>query len=132
MTELSFAAEFADLVADGRKCQTIRLPRKDGRDPKPGDTLYLKAGPYSGKRRNLGVVKCTSIEPIKIEEAGVTLGCRCRPWWSDFTRRFTLADGFEFSRDMWRYFRRNGGLPFEGYLLKWNPNAKPATGEGQQ
>ena len=33
MPALNFQKRFADDVESGRKCQTIRAPRKDGRDP---------------------------------------------------------------------------------------------------
>ncbi len=135
MPQLSFTAEFADLVADGKKCQTIRPPRKDGRDPKPGDTLYLKSGPYSGKRRNLGVVKCTSVNRVTIGPGGI--GFEGPSFIEPLVRTQIGADiaakedGFENFAAMREWFEKNGGLPFEGYLIKWNPAAKPATGDGR-
>ncbi len=44
MPSLNFQARFAPLVESGEKRQTIRAYRKDGRDPKRGDKLYLFTG----------------------------------------------------------------------------------------
>lgn len=44
MPALNFKAQFAPLVESGAKRRTIRAFRKDKRDPKQGDTLYLYTG----------------------------------------------------------------------------------------
>ena len=56
MPALNFKNQFATYVELGfrdpdhprAKRQTIRAKRKDGRDPRQGETLYL----YTGKRRH--------------------------------------------------------------------------------
>ena len=55
MPALNFRAEFADAVERGEKCQTIRAYRKDGRNPKPGDTLHLYTGMRTRACRRLAV-----------------------------------------------------------------------------
>lgn len=126
MPQLSFAAEFADLVADGRKRQTIRKPRK-GRQIKVGDTLHLMSGPYSGKRRRLGVVECESVFRIRITEQSLHVGmdpkcgcCFARAANGRERKGLAQLDGFEDYTSMREWFERNGGLPFEGYLIKWD------------
>ena len=70
MPALNFKAEFAPLVESGEKRQTIRKLRKDGRDPKVGDALYLYTGMRTKKCRKLGIAPCESVQPIEIDEYG--------------------------------------------------------------
>ncbi len=54
MVALNFKARFADDVETRRKRCSIRAPRKDGRDPKPGDSLQLYTGMRTRECRKLG------------------------------------------------------------------------------
>ncbi len=72
--QLGFIELFAGQVERGEKRQSLRDPRADGRDPKPGDTLHLYAGQYApGKRRKLGESICTSTDLCLIFGAGVVI-----------------------------------------------------------
>lgn len=44
MPALNFKKQFPELILAGKKPFTLRAPRKDGRNPKVGDTLYLFTG----------------------------------------------------------------------------------------
>lgn len=68
MPALNFKKQFAPLVESGGKRQTIRARRKDGRDPRPGQTLYLYTGMRTQVCRKLGEVECKKTEAIAIEE----------------------------------------------------------------
>ncbi len=67
MGAYNFRAQFAEDVESGRKTQTIRAERKDGRRPKVGDTLKLYTGMRTKACRLLAVGRCTAVVPITIE-----------------------------------------------------------------
>jgi len=120
MPALNFQARFAPLVEAGKKRQTIRAPRKDGRDPKAGQTLYLYTGMRTKDCRKLlnGEVKCKSVEKIEIvHPEGVFVSGRllCH----EERQSMAEADGFEHSGQMAEWFKREYGLPFEGWLIRW-------------
>lgn len=117
MPALNFQARFADLVESGEKRQTIRALRKDGRDPKPGDTLYLYTGMRTKACRKLLEAECRSARPVTILDVGVCLG-------DDLPRRaeresLARADGFDTESEMVRWFQKTHGLPFKGLLIRW-------------
>ena len=118
MPALNFKKEFADKVASGEKEQTIRALRKDGRNPRPGQTLYLYTGMRTKYCRKLGQAVCTSVESVCIEGGdillnGDSLSCHAE-------REFSLADGFKSESEFYDFFRKNHGLPFWGLLIKWD------------
>ena len=111
MPALNFMKQFADAVESGEKRQTIRAYRKDGLDPKVGDTLYLYTGMRTKQCRKLGEVKCKSVEPIYLSWEGC-----------DFTihqERWATNDGFDSFTHMLDWFEKTHGLPFEGLIIKW-------------
>ena len=76
MVALNFKTQFADDVASGRKCQSIRAPRKDGRDPVPGNRLQLYTGMRTRACRKLGDANCIRVRPVQI------------------TKRYVVIDGY--------------------------------------
>lgn len=132
MGALNFKAQFADDVVAGKKRQTIRARRKDGRDPKPGDILFLYTGMRTKACRKLGEAVCKSVEPVRIERAAP--GAPPYPivgdneeWWPGDKRNpsatelyFAQRDGFKNWEEMWRWFESVHGLPFEGLLIRWD------------
>ncbi|GAG41433.1 unnamed protein product [marine sediment metagenome] len=118
MPALNFRKEFAEMVRSGRKRQTIRAYRKDGRDPKVGDTLYLYVGMRTKGCRLLGEHKCTSVE-------GIALGSNGRMYTKhgrvEIEREDDVAerDGFASFDEMVAWFRKVHGLPFDGLLIRW-------------
>ena len=131
MPALNFQKQFVAAVESGKKCQTIRALRKDGRDPKPGDTLYLYYGMRTKQCRKLGEVECKSVDRIEI------LGIP-RPWsWTEprillhprpaltlqilasEAEEYARADGFSGFDAMHDWFQKTHGLPFEGFLIRW-------------
>lgn len=140
MPALNFQARFAPLVESGEKRQTIRKRRKDGRDPKPGDTLYLYTGMRTKACRKLGEAKCREVFPFQLTAraetgngnvnmfAGLSShrggGSRFRAAsLRDGTRsriaRLAKADGFSSPEEMVCWFEAAHGLPFEGLLIRW-------------
>jgi hypothetical protein len=130
MVALNFKTEFADDVEDGRKRRSIRAARKDGRNPKPGDTLQLYTGMRQKGCRKLGEAKCIRVRPVKIDCLGITLDgrrlyCGDAPAYAGgvdpehYDSDFARADGFRTFQDMRDFFEREHGLPFNGFMIEW-------------
>ena len=120
MPALNFQARFAQLVKSGKKCQTIRKRRRDGRDPKPGDTLYLYTGMRTKRCRKLREAICTSVGPVEINGPafgglliGSLMGSDVKP------DTFAKRDGFKNFEEMVEWFDKVYGLPFEGLVIRW-------------
>jgi hypothetical protein len=63
---LNFQSRFAPLILAGTKRSTIRRRRKDRRDPKPGQTLYLFTGMRTKSCRRLLETRCERVRPINL------------------------------------------------------------------
>lgn len=122
MPLLGFQARFAPLVESGRKRQTIRAYRKDGRDPVVGDRLYLWTGLRQPGARKLGEAICTSARPItlRLEHGAGLFGMfdeRRIP--IDELEEIAMRDGFYGSEEMVDWFEKAHGFPFRGLLIEW-------------
>lgn len=126
MPALNFKKEFAPLVELGlkgpkhheAKRQTIRARRKDGRDPRQGQQLYLYTGMRTCVCRKLGEAECKSVQPIVIEENyDIYVSSKCL----DMEEEIDLAraDGFKSRSDFYLFFKKTHSLPFYGFLIKW-------------
>ena len=122
MPALNFQAQFATLVESGQKAQTIRAPRKDGRDPKRGDTLHLFTGMRTKACRRLGRAVCSHTYPVEIRRDVIVLlppigdVYRGGTWKAD---DFARKDGFADFDEMRDWFERTHGLPFTGRVIRW-------------
>ena len=122
MPALNFQAQFAPLVESGEKRQTIRAYRKDGRDPKPGDTLYLYTGMRTKACRKLREVECKSVHELSFfarsrhRGRGTIMSMTGSPCSID---RLAKLDGFRNATAMFNWFEDTYGLPFEGLLIRW-------------
>lgn len=131
MVALNFQSQFADDVECGNKCRTIRAPRKDGRNPKPGDKLQLYTGMRHKGCRKLAEVICRRVRRVEIDHMGITLNgrklyCGNAPAYQagpcpeeDYDSDFARADGFGTFQDMREFFEAQHGLPFKGLLIEW-------------
>lgn len=126
MPVLNFKKEFAPLVELGlnepdhphAKRQTIRAPRKDGRDPKPGDRLYLYTGMRTVACRKLGESECKYKDPIAIEGfSSVVVGTKVLSFEEE--KKLARADGFPSACEFLSFFEKTHGFPFYGFLYKW-------------
>lgn len=66
MPALNFKKEFPPLILAGKKPFTLRALRKDGRDPKAGDTLYLFTGMRTKACERFAVKRCEFAVTIKL------------------------------------------------------------------
>ncbi|MFN7301427.1 MAG: ASCH domain-containing protein [Bacteroidota bacterium] len=128
MIAINFKAKFADLVASGKKTQTIRQTNRF----KVGDTLQLYTGQRTKACRKLGEAVVKTIFKISITETNVeyanldyisvcgkgrekSLGGR-----EYLLNNFAQKDGFKDFEEMKAFFvAQYGDLPFEGYLIQW-------------
>lgn len=126
MPALNFMKRFAPLVELGlkdpehhkAKRQTIRARRKDGRDPREGQQLYLFTGMRTKGCRRLGEVECKSVQQFTIEEnLAIYTGAHCLTVGEE--EWFARADGFATRGEFLDFFRKTHGLPFHGLLIKW-------------
>ncbi|MEO0792132.1 MAG: hypothetical protein AAFY27_06250 [Pseudomonadota bacterium] len=118
MVLLGFQKQFAADVEALVKRQTIRAPRKDGRDPKVGDRLQLYTGLRTKACRKLvandPIVK--SVQPIVVSRFGLVID-RKPVTDADTVAR---ADGFEDFEAMANWFKLTHDDDFfHGLLIKW-------------
>lgn len=103
------------------KRQTIRAARRDGRDPKVGETLYLgtwSGRPYCSKVRRLGAAQALEATPLRIHTPAL--------WFlGDFTlsasasEAIAVRDGFASRRELLDWFEQVHGIPFSGVVIRW-------------
>lgn len=117
MPAINFKKQFAEDVESGKKHQTIRAKRKDGRNIRPGERLYLYTGQRTKGCRKLGESICASVQQITIDDYGIN----CDGQWLSRPEReaMAIADGFNSFFELKKFFEREHGLPFEGLLYKW-------------
>lgn len=132
MVAFNFQKQFAEAVARGDKRQTVRAARRDGRVPcRVGGQLQLYTGMRTGACRKLADAVCTEVAAVRIAtETGVTrLYVDGRPLSRRERLAFAAADGFADTPpgQAWfafkRFFESTHGLPFDGWLIRWTPEA---------
>lgn len=121
MFTLNFKKQFAPAIESGKKRQTIRAHRKDGRRPKPGDHLRLYTGMRTNDCRMLIDAKCADISSVNIfDDAGdVSVVIAYRRLSRNECQELATADGFDSLDEFVQFFRENHGLPFDGLMIEW-------------
>jgi hypothetical protein len=123
MRVIMFQDRFVDKVRSGAKTTTIRT---SDWHIKPGTVLSLRrwtGKPYRSKQEILREAVCVSVEGIHISKIGCAV--ETIPGYSGgFTERghendIAKQDGFASFPDMVDWFEKNHGLPFDGYLIRW-------------
>ncbi len=121
MPALNFKKVFANDVESGQKRQTIRKFRKDGRDPRSGQTLYLYTGMRTKSCRKLSEDECVEALPIWIDqhENGIAIiildGDQLD---SVGIAKIAKADGFKNTGEFLTFFGTRFE-PFYGLLIRW-------------
>jgi len=116
-----FKERFKDLILAGKKCTTIR-PRGKHR-PQPGEARSLRVWtgrPYRSPQAVFATVVLREVVDVEITEDGPLVdGIQLTGMERN---RFAWDDGFEAWEDLLEWFQaREERLPFEGYLLRWDP-----------
>jgi hypothetical protein len=121
MPLLGFKKRFAPAVEAREKRQTIRARRKDGRDPKPGDTLYLYTGLRTKKVRKLRQETCKQVRSVMIDEDGMLLLNGLAVVERADRNAFAIADGFGSFDELVDYWQTEHGreLPWHGIVIYW-------------
>jgi len=125
MIAINFKAKFADLVATGKKTQTIRRTNRF----KVGDTLQLYTGQRTKACRKLGESVVKKILQIQIFENHIRTYAPTKDPSvlkmvstanKETLNKMAEKDGFKDFEEMKAFFVANyGDLPFEGYLIQW-------------
>lgn len=119
MVAFNFKAQFANDVESGRKRQTIRATRKDGREAKAGDALQLYTGMRTKACHKLrDAVCCDMVREILIEENG-TVKIDGQVLYEGSVADLARADGFDDTESFISFFRDEHGLPFRGHIYNW-------------
>lgn len=124
MPAFGFKNRFAQPIEQGIKRQTIRADRKDKRRPaKPGDTLTLYTGMRTKHCRKLAIVRCTFCAPLRLDRDGdgpaVTIGDRSLS--AHEIEALAYDDAFRSTDEFVAFFEAEHGLPFAGWIIKWEP-----------
>ena len=120
MPVINFRQRFADAILSGRKRQTIRAPRGDHRPHAIiGGPLALYIGMRTKSCRKLMDAVCTNRRQIVITSDPYRVIVNGKP--IEDVDDFAVADGFEGSADFYEFFAKVHGLPFEGWLIEWEP-----------
>ena len=117
MTHLiNFSPQFAPLVREGTKRQTIR--RKRRRPIKVGDTLRLYTGLRIKKGGLLREAVCTAVHEIEWLEP-TWLFIDGSPLDEQQLIEFAPLDGFIDFAEMLEWFEARYVFPFEGVVIRW-------------
>jgi hypothetical protein len=123
-----FKDQFAPLVRDGRKCQTVRPTAKRKQDaPKPGDVISLRrwtGSPYRSKQELLRSSIVKRARKIIIGPQGIEIcnydGKILTAWERPDLEKFAHADGFPSFEQMHAWFSDTHGTErFVGTLVEW-------------
>lgn len=117
MPAFNFQPTFADLVESGQKTQTIRKTLCG----KVGDPVYLYTGQRTKQCRKLGEGVVVDVAPVEIVSRPVirVLMSSLDVLYMD---SFARNDGFANAGEMFNWFSKQYGLPFEGWLYRWRLN----------
>lgn len=114
-----FQPRFHEIIALGRKRQTVRPTRKNL--ILPGENLSLRAWigkPYRSKQRILRTVTCEDTTECRIDSVTKTVFAWGRPI-ADLDY-FAVQDGFENASDLFEWFATaHGHSLFVGTLITW-------------
>ena len=114
MPVFNFQPHFADLVESGTKTQTIRKTCR----AKIGDTVYLYTGQRTRQCRKLGEGTVINVDPVIITPRPVMRLTVCGLDVLSMDS-FAKMDGFKSAAQLFEWFAIQHGLPFEGWLIKW-------------
>jgi hypothetical protein len=122
----NFKAQFAPLVESGKKCQTVRATRKDGRVPVIGDLAKGYTGLRTRSTRLLVSSPIVEAGRVLIDFRESTIALKGGRLTAFEAAEFARADGFESFPQMLAWFReahQEDPDYFEGFYAKWRPSS---------
>lgn len=120
MPVLNFQKRFAPLIESGEKRQTIRAIRKDGKNPRVNQVLFLYTGMRTKGCRKLGEEVCRQSWPVYMDKQDngiIDIFINGDVLKSEQVEQLAKEDGFESVDDFFSFFEDR--IPFRGYLIKW-------------
>lgn len=121
MPLLNYKKYLAGKVESGEKRTTIRAYRKDGKDPKVGQTLYHYVGIRTKGCRKLLETECKSVLPIQMIRNGfhIEIILNQKSINQEEIEKIAKMDGFDCIQDFFDFFETTHGFPFHGLLIEW-------------
>ena len=95
MPALNFQSQFAPPILAGKKPFTLRAPRKDGRDPKTGQPLYLFTAMRTKQCRKFAEKPCRFAVTISLSWHSITIPTIGTFKSAEQVELFSRLDGFE-------------------------------------
>ncbi|MEM6837667.1 MAG: ASCH domain-containing protein [Cyanobacteria bacterium P01_C01_bin.120] len=120
MVAYNFKSQFADLVRQGEKCQTIRATGKR-RHAQVGDRLQLYTGMRTKSCKKLADAICLGSSSIQMRMSGVGLLIFENYYLLTLHEMVELARADGFTEDPLNEFIQFFGprMPFSGVLITW-------------
>lgn len=119
---LGFSKQFADEIRSGRKRQTIRAHRKDGRRPKLGEQLHLYASLRTKQVQKLLQAECVAVMPVEMDLNRCAIVVAGKALRGEALADFARLDGFANSAELFAWFKAtHGGSTFSGWCCRWKP-----------
>lgn len=123
-----FKPQFAPLVKDGSKRQTIRpTPKRPVLIGSKESWRKWSGKPYRSSQIELAQVVVTNVRAITLAGFGMFIVSGKDATW-DEAQEIARMDGFESLEAMMQWFYKEHGLPFEGILI----NAKDLKSHGTE
>lgn len=113
MVAINFKEQFAYAVGMGHKTQTIRRTARC----KPNDDLQLYTGQRTKRCAKIMDAMCIDVRPVTIGGSSMDLDGVAQS--NSEAEAFAKADGFDSYADMAKFFEKQYGLPFSGYVIEW-------------
>lgn len=118
----NFKRQFVADVESGKKRQTVRATRKDGRVPKVGDIACCYTGLRTRGSRLIRESEIIEVLRVRIHHRDPSCPLVIDGWKIDLFKRIEFAqdDGFSCWESMAEWFRQNHpNDPFEGFCVRW-------------
>lgn len=114
MPAINFQREFVPMILDGSKHHTIRPKRADGKDARPGQTLYLYYGMRTKQCKKIIEKPCLHVRPLKLEISAHTVTAHIDDKRVPDHASFARNDGFGDMEHMASWF-------WDHYQFRSNP-----------
>ena len=120
MRVIMFQDRFIEKIRDGSKRHTIRKTARCI----PGQRLSLrrwKGKPYRSKHEVIADTKCLDVRKVRIGHGEFHNGLSVDGIEVQDRGALARGDGFLCTIEMLKWFEQYHGLPFEGWLIEWEP-----------
>lgn len=120
---LNFRSQFEEEVSSGRKRQTIRRERADGKRPTTADVVHCYVGLRTRGSRLIKKGQVISCDDVTIDPNSRWVSVNSKLVSSIDMPSFARADGFDSAQAFFDFFAEAHGGRVEGFLVKWAPQS---------